>query len=100
VPWGAKALSGYLGHDTKDWRKHDTVALIEDGARFSEFLVDYGDADPFLAEQLRPELLEAACRASGQSLWLRRRPGYDHSYYFIQTFVEDHLRHHARALAG
>jgi S-formylglutathione hydrolase len=98
VPWGIKALTGYLGKDKAAWRKHDTVALIEDGARFSEFLVDYGDADQFLTEQLRPELLQAACTKAGIPLTLRKQPGYDHSYYFISTFMVDHLRWHAARL--
>ena len=98
VPWGNKALGGYLGADKQVWRKHDTVALIEDGARFSDFLVDYGDADPFLTEQLRPELLQAACEKAKIPLTLRRQPGYDHSYYFISTFMADHLRWHADRL--
>jgi S-formylglutathione hydrolase len=98
VPWGQKALAGYLGEDRGAWRKHDAVALIEDGARIPELLVDVGDADPFLEKELRPELLERACADAGIALTLRRQPGYDHSYYFIQTFVEDHLRHHAKAL--
>jgi S-formylglutathione hydrolase len=97
VPWGIKALGGYLGN--KDaWRKHDTVALIEDGAKFREFLVDYGDADQFLTEQLRPELLKIACEKAGIPLTLRRQAGYDHSYYFISTFMGDHLRWHAERL--
>ena len=100
VPWGIKALGGYLGNDKTKWRKHDTVALIEDGARFSGFLVDYGDADPFLAEQLRPELLKAACEKANIPLTLRRQPGYDHSYYFISTFMADHLHWHAARLKG
>ncbi len=95
VPWGTKALGGYLGSDKDAWRKHDAVALIEDGARFSDLLVDIGDADPFLAEQLRPELLERACAEAGIPLTLRRQSGYDHSYYFISTFMADHLRWHA-----
>jgi S-formylglutathione hydrolase len=99
VPWGIKALSGYLGHDRAAWRRHDAVALIEDGARFSDLLVDYGDADQFLAEQLRPELLERACAQAAIPLLLRRRAGYDHSYYFISTFMEDHLRWHAARLS-
>jgi S-formylglutathione hydrolase len=99
VPWGIKALSGYLGHDRAAWRRHDTVALIEDGARFSDLLVDYGDADQFLAEQLRPELLERACAQAAIPLLLRRRAGYDHSYYFVSTFIEDHLRWHAARLS-
>ena len=98
VPWGIKALGGYLGDDRKAWRKHDTIALIEDGARFSDLLVDCGDADPFLAEQLRPELLEHACAKAEIPLTLRRQPGYDHSYYFISTFMADHLRWHAARL--
>lgn len=98
VPWGQKALSGYLGEDKADWRKHDTVALIEDGARAADLLVDQGEADGFLVEQLRPELLEAACKTARQKLTLRIQPGYDHSYYFISTFMEDHLRWHAARL--
>jgi S-formylglutathione hydrolase len=95
VPWGIKALRGYLGDNKQAWRKHDTVALIEDGARFSEFLVDYGDADPFLSEQLRPELLQEECKKAKIPLTLRQQAGYDHSYYFISTFMADHLRWHA-----
>jgi S-formylglutathione hydrolase len=98
VPWGMKALTGYLGDNRDSWRKHDTVALIEDDARFFDLLVDYGDADPFLKEQLRPELLERACEKAEIPLTLRRQPGYDHSYYFISTFMEDHLRWHAARL--
>ena len=98
VPWGVKALRGYLGDAKQAWRRHDAVALIEDGARFSDLLVDYGDADPFLAEQLRPELLQAACERANIPLTLRRQPGYDHSYYFISTFMDDHLRWHAARL--
>ena len=98
VPWGIKALGGYLGDDRKLWRQYDTVALIEDGARFRDFLVDYGDADQFLTEQLRPDLLEHACAKAGIPLTLRRQSGYDHSYYFISTFMEDHLRWHAKRL--
>ena len=98
VPWGIKALGGYLGENQQAWRRHDAVALIEDGARFSDLLVDCGDADPFLAEQLRPELLQAACERANIPLTLRRQPGYDHSYYFISTFMDDHLRWHAARL--
>ena len=100
VPWGVKALTGYLGDDRAAWRKHDAVALIEDGARVPALLVDQGDADSFLAEQLRPELLEKACADAGIDLTLRMQPGYDHSYYFISTFMEDHLRWHAARLKG
>jgi S-formylglutathione hydrolase len=98
VPWGIKALGGYLGDNRQAWRKHDAVALIEDGARFSDLLVDVGDADSFLKEQLRPELLEAACAKANIPLTLRRQSGYDHSYYFISTFMDDHLRWHAARL--
>jgi S-formylglutathione hydrolase len=98
VPWGEKALGGYLGPDRAGWAKHDAVALIEDGARVADLLVDQGGADAFLAEQLRPELLEAACAAAGIPLTLRIQPGYDHSYYFVSTFMEDHLRWHAQGL--
>jgi len=98
VPWGIKALGGYLGGDKGAWRAHDAVALIEDGRKFREFLVDYGDADQFLTEQLKPELLQAACEKAGIPLTLRRQAGYDHSYYFISTFMGDHLRWHAQRL--
>ena len=98
VPWGEKALSNYLGADRSAWRAHDAVALIEDGARLDELLVDIGDADPFLEKELRPELLEHACSEAGIALTLRRQPGYDHSYYFISTFMADHVRWHAERL--
>jgi S-formylglutathione hydrolase len=98
VPWGIKALGGYLGSNKDAWRTHDTVALIEDGAKFRDLLVDVGDADQFLTEQLRPELLKAACDKARIPLTLRRQSGYDHSYYFISTFMGDHLRWHAERL--
>jgi S-formylglutathione hydrolase len=98
VPWGQKAFEGYLGADRAAWRKHDAVALIDDGARIPDILVDQGTADPFLAEQLRPQLLERACAEAGIALTLRMQPGYDHSYYFISTFMGDHLRWHAARL--
>lgn len=98
VPWGDKALTGYLGTDRSAWRKHDAVALIEDGARVPALLVDQGEADGFLKEQLRPELLAAAFDKAGIDLTLRMQPGYDHSYYFIATFMADHLRWHAERL--
>ena len=98
VPWGIKALCGYLGDNKDAWRSHDTVALIEDGAKFRDLLVDVGNADQFLTEQLRPDLLEAACEKARIPLTLRRQPGYDHSYYFISTFMGDHLRWHAERL--
>jgi S-formylglutathione hydrolase len=94
VPWGEKALGRYLGSDRSEWRAHDSVALIEDGARVPEILVDQGDADAFLERELKPGLLEAACSDAGIALTLRMQPGYDHSYYFISTFMEDHLRWH------
>ena len=98
VPWGRKALGGYLGADPAAWRRHDAVALIEDGARVPALLVDQGDADTFLAEQLRPALLAQACAAAGIDLELRIQPRYDHSYYFISTFMAEHLRWHAARL--
>ena len=99
VPWGQKALGGYLGEDRTTWRAHDATALVEDGRRpAGDILVDQGGADQFLAEQLRPELLEAACKAAGVALTLRMQPGYDHSYNFISSFMEDHVRWHAERL--
>lgn len=98
VPWGQKALTGYLGEDSASWRKHDAVALIENGAVVPELLVDVGDADPFIEKELRPELLERACASAGIPLKLRIQPGYDHSYYFISTFMADHLAWHAERL--
>jgi len=98
VPWGQKALAGYLGEDRAAWRRHDAVALIEDGARIDALLVDQGGADSFLAEQLRPELLQAACSKAGIDLTLNLQPGYDHSYYFISTFMINHLTWHTERL--
>jgi S-formylglutathione hydrolase len=100
VPWGQKALAGYLGPDRTTWRDYDAVALIEDGARVPEILVDQGEADAFLSDQLRPVLLRDACEAAGTDLTVRMQPGYDHSYYFISTFMADHLRWHAERLRG
>jgi S-formylglutathione hydrolase len=97
-PWGEKALSGYLGEDRADWRSYDACALIDDGARVAEILVDQGDADAFLADQLKPELLADACHRAGIDLTLRMQPGYDHSYYFISTFMADHIAWHAARL--
>jgi S-formylglutathione hydrolase len=99
VPWGQKALGLYLGPDRAAWRGHDAVALIEDGARVDGILVDQGGADDFLTGQLRPDLLEAACAEAGIPLELRIQPGYDHSYYFISTFMADHLAWHATRLS-
>jgi S-formylglutathione hydrolase len=98
VPWGQKALAGYLGDDRASWRKHDAVALIEGGSSVDEILVDVGTADPFIEKELRPELLERACAAAGIPLTLRRQEGYDHSYYFISTFMAEHLAWHAERL--
>ena len=98
VPWGLKALPGYLGNDESAWRRHDACELIEDGARVADILVDQGMADDFLEGQLKPELLEAACEKAGINLTLRRQAGYDHSYYFISSFMADHLAWHADRL--
>ena len=100
VPWGQKALRHYLGEDEALWRRHDSVALIEDDAFVDEILVDVGTADPFIEKELRPELLERACAEAGIPLTLRMQPGYDHSYYFISTFMGDHLHWHAERLKG
>ncbi len=97
-PWGRKALGGYLGDDAAAWKQWDTCELIGQASERLPLLVDQGDADNFLAEQLKPEALEAAAAAVDHPLTLRRQPGYDHSYYFIASFIDDHLRHHARAL--
>ena len=99
VPWGEKALPAYIGENRDDWRKYDACALIEDGARFPELLVDQGDADDFLESQLQPQRLEAACGRVDIPLILRMQPGYDHSYYFISTFMDDHLAWHAKRLS-
>lgn len=99
VPWGQKAFQGYLGEDAAAWAEHDAVALVKSGKRFASApLVDQGLADKFLATELRPELLEDACAQAGQPLALFRHEGYDHSYFFIQTRIEAHLRHHAAKL--
>lgn len=100
VPWGQKALGGYLGADPAAWRAHDAVSLIEDGARLPELLVDQGGADAFIDKELRPDLLRAACEKAGIALTLNVREGYDHSYYFISTFMADHLRWHAERLGA
>ena len=99
VPWGRKALAAYLGEDHAAWAAHDAVALIaQPRAERLPLLVDQGEADEFLATQLRPELLRAACEAAGHPLTLRLQPGYDHSYYFVASFLAEHVAHHARAL--
>ncbi len=97
-PWGRKALSGYLGDDRAAWEEYDACALIASGARLPDLLVDQGDADNFLGEQLKTHLLEDACRAAGQKATIRLQSGYDHSYYFISTFMADHLHWHAERL--
>lgn len=99
-PWGEKALSGYLGDDRQAWRAYDATALIEDGHRVDDLLIDQGMADNFLDNQLKPQLLKEACAAAGIPLTLRRQEGYDHSYFFMATFMEDHLRWHGERLAG
>jgi S-formylglutathione hydrolase len=102
-PWGIKAFSGYLGADRKTWAAHDATSLMHacDTAPFPKgILIDQGLADKFLLEQLHPHLFEAACSSASQPLTLRRHAGYDHGYYFISTFVEDHVRHHAEQLSA
>jgi S-formylglutathione hydrolase len=98
VPWGEKALGAYLGEDRAAWKACDTIALIADAQERLPLLVDQGDADEFLQTQLKPELLQAAAEATGHPLTLRLQPGYDHSYYFIASFIGEHIAHHARAL--
>ncbi|MGH8145091.1 MAG: S-formylglutathione hydrolase [Rhodanobacteraceae bacterium] len=101
VPWGRKALPRYLGNDGNAWNAHDACELIRAGKHIGgTILIDQGEADPFLREQLQPERFAEACRNAGQRLSLRMHPGYDHSYWFVQSFIEDHLRHHAAALKG
>ncbi len=100
-PWGHKAFTGYLGADKTEWAKHDATVLMTEAGKApfpGGILIDQGLADKFLAEQLHPHLFEAACKAKGQSLTLRRHEGYDHGYYFISTFMNDHLRFHAGQL--
>lgn len=100
-PWGEKAFSAYLGEDRAEWAKHDAALLIEGGAAkgvFDDILVDQGDADSFLTDQLKPELLKAAAEKAGQGLTLRMQPGYDHSYFFMASFVDDHVAFHAKRL--
>ena len=97
-PWGVKAFTHYLGEDRSAWAAHDATALVASGARAPDLLVDQGLADKFLVEQLNIDAFEAACRAAGQSLVVRRHEGYDHGYFFIASFIEDHLRFHAQAL--
>ncbi len=100
VPWGEKAFARYLGEDRRRWAEHDACELVARQVFPGDILVDQGEADPFLAEQLQPELFETACEAAGQSLRLRRHSRYDHSYYFVASFIGDHLRRHAAVLAA
>ena len=97
-PWGRKAFSNYLGADEENWRDYDASALVASDRRCPPILIDQGADDPFLARELYPGVLEEACAAAGQPLRLRMQAGYDHSYYFIASFIEDHIRHHAGAL--
>lgn len=98
-PWGEKALTGYLGADRETWRQYDATALVEKmGWKGPTILVDQGTKDQFLENQLKPQLLTEACEKAGVPLEVRMQDGYDHSYYFIATFIEDHLRHHAQFL--
>ncbi|MEM7277173.1 MAG: S-formylglutathione hydrolase [Pseudomonadota bacterium] len=99
VPWGRKALAGYLGDDESTWAQYDATALVVKQPSKAEILIDQGGADDFLTEHLRPELFAAACQQSGQALTLNRRAGYSHSYYFIATFLDRHFEHHAQALS-
>ena len=98
-PWGEKAFTGYLGPDRSRWADYDATALVAAGRRTPAILLDQGLDDSFLATQLNIDLFEETCRSAGQPLTVRRHAGYDHGYFFIQTFVDDHLRHHARMLA-
>lgn len=98
VPWGEKAFPRYLGADRTAWASYDACELVRRQTFDGTILIDQGEADGFLATQLKPELFDQACAEGGQSLLLRRHAGYDHSYYFIASFIDDHLRHHARAL--
>lgn len=100
VPWGQKAFAAYLSEDIEAWKKWDAVELVKTAKERLPLLVDQGEADDFLTNQLRPDLLKAACEAAGHPLTLRMRPGYDHSYYFIATFLANHFAHHATALAS
>lgn len=99
VPWGEKAFSAYLGEDRASWSDWDACELVRRAGEKLPLLVDQGEADEFLESQLRPDLLEAACSQAGHPLELRRRDGYDHSYYFVASFIGEHIAHHARALS-
>ncbi len=97
-PWGEKAFSNYLGEDRSRWREWDASVLIAEAREKLPLLIDQGDRDDFLEGQLKPDALKSAAQAAGHPLTLRLQPGYDHSYYFIASFIDDHLRHHAAAL--
>lgn len=102
-PWGEKAFTAYLGEDRSAWTGHDAALLLESGTAkgvYGAILIDQGDADPFLTDQLKPELLKAAADAAGQKLTLRMQPGYDHSYFFMASFIDDHIAFHAERLKG
>ncbi len=99
-PWGEKALGGYLGPDKADWREYDACALLDGGARLPDLLIDQGEADGFLTEQLKTNLLSEACARAGQPATIRMQPGYDHSYYFISSFMAEHVAWHAERLAA
>lgn len=94
-PWGVKAFAGYLGNDRASWAAHDATELVMAGGRTPPLLIDQGLADKFLAEQLHPDLFKAACVKSGQTLLLRKHEGHDHGYYFVASFMADHIAHHA-----
>jgi len=100
VPWGQKAFRGYLGEDQEAWKAYDATELVKARPSQATILIDQGTDDNFLEEQLRPEIFKKACKEAGQPLQLRMQKGYDHSYFFIATFIEDHLRHHAAVLAS
>ncbi len=103
VPWGKKAFAGYLGKDEIIWARYDSCLLMEksgDRSAYPPILIDQGTSDQFLKDQLKPELFQKACNAVQQKLTLRMADGYDHSYYFIQSFIGDHIEHHAKILAG
>ena len=101
VPWGRKALAAYLGDDANAWAHYDASRLLRNGRRFADMiLIDQGEADPYLGVSLTPQDFAHDCDTAGQPLQLRMRPGYDHSYYFIASFIGEHVAHHARALRG
>jgi S-formylglutathione hydrolase len=97
-PWGQKAMAGYLGDDQSKWEEYDACALIKNGARLPDILVDQGSADEYIETELKPDLLRDACAAAGQPLTLRIHEGYNHGYYFVSSFMKDHLEWHAERL--